>query len=66
MDFLFLPIITMILRNLLYFIAILLIIGWVLGFLVWKHEGHTIHILAVLAVISLVLAITRKPTKDTD
>jgi len=56
----------MILRNLLYFIAVLLIIGWVLAFLVWKHEGHMVHILAVLAVISLVLAITRKPTKDID
>jgi membrane protein DedA with SNARE-associated domain len=54
----------MILRNLLFFTAILLIIGWVLGFWVWKHEGHTIHILLVLAVISLVLAITRKPGKD--
>ena len=54
----------MILRNLLFFIAILLIIGWVLGFLVWKHVGHTIQILAVLAVISLVLALTRKPDTD--
>ncbi len=56
----------MILRNLLYFIAILLIIGWVLGYIVWKHEGHMVHILALLSVISLVLAITRKPGKDTD
>ena len=56
----------MILRNLLYFISILLIIGWVLGFIVWKHEGHMVHILAALAVISLILALTRKPTKDTD
>ncbi len=54
----------MILRNLLYFMAILLILGWVLGFFVWKHEGRIIHLLAVLAVISLVLAITRKPEKD--
>jgi hypothetical protein len=54
----------MILRNLLFFIAILLIIGWVLGFLVWKHDGHAIHILAVLAIISLVLALTRKPDTD--
>jgi hypothetical protein len=54
----------MILRNLLFFIAILLIIGWILGFLVWKHEGHTIHIMLALAIISLVLAITRKPEAD--
>ena len=56
----------MILRNLLYFTAILLIIGWVLGFIVWQHKGHMVHLLAVLAVISLVLALTRKPTKDID
>ena len=56
----------MILRNLLYFIAVLLIIGWVLGYIVWKHEGHMVHILAVLAVIALVLAVTRKPGKDND
>jgi len=55
----------MILRNLLFFTAILLIIGWVLGFWVWKHDGYTIHILLVLAVISLALAIIRKPGKDT-
>jgi len=54
----------MILRNLLYFIAIILIIGWALGVFVWQHEGKLIHILAVLAVISLVLAVTRKPEKD--
>jgi uncharacterized RDD family membrane protein YckC len=54
----------MILRNLLFFISILLIVGWVLGFLVWKHEGHTIHILAALAVISFILALTRKPESD--
>ena len=56
----------MIVKFLLYFIAVLLIIGWVLGFIVWQHKGHMVHLLAVLAVISLVLAITRKPTKDID
>jgi uncharacterized protein DUF5670 len=54
----------MILRNLLFFIAILLIIGWILGFFVWRHEGNIIHILAVLAVVSLVLGLTRKSTND--
>ncbi len=54
----------MILRNLLYFIAILLIIGWLLGFFVWKHEGNLIHILAVLAVISLITGIIQKPSAD--
>ena len=56
----------MILRNLLYFIAVLLIIGWVLGFIVWEHKGHMIHVLAGLAVVSLVLALMQKPVKDTD
>ena len=54
----------MILRNLLFFIAIMLIIGWVLGVFVWPHPGYLIHILAALAVISLILALTRKPGKD--
>jgi hypothetical protein len=50
----------MILRNLLFFIATLLIIGWILGFFVWKHEGHAIHLLLLLAVIALVIALTKK------
>lgn len=54
----------MVLRNLLFFIAILLIIGWVLGVFVWSHEGKVIHIMAVLAFISLVLAFTRKVDHD--
>jgi hypothetical protein len=56
----------MILRNLLYFIAVLLFIGWILAFKVWKHEGHMVHVLLGLAVISLVLAIMQKPVKDVD
>jgi hypothetical protein len=63
-DYIYLLYRTMILRNLLFFIAILLIIGWILGFLVWKHEGHTIHILAALAVIAFVLGLTRKPEQE--
>ena len=56
----------MVLRNLLYFIAILLFIGWILGFWVWQHEGHMVHIMLVLAIISLVLALvtSRKGGKD--
>ncbi len=56
----------MILRNLLYFIAVLLIAGWVLGFLVWHPKGNMIHLMAVLAAVALVLAIAQKPAKDTD
>ncbi|MFI5195530.1 MAG: lmo0937 family membrane protein [Chitinophagales bacterium] len=54
----------MILRNLLFFIAILLIIGWVLGVFVWPHPGYLIHTLAVFAIIALVLGLTRKVGKD--
>ncbi len=54
----------MILRNLLFFIAVLLLIGWILGVFVWTHDGKVIHILAVLAFISLILAFTRKVDKD--
>jgi len=54
----------MILRNLLYFIAILLLIGWVLGYFVWKHDGHMVHLLLGLAIISLILGITRKDNAE--
>jgi hypothetical protein len=50
----------MILRNLLFFISILLLVGWVLGYFVWQHEGHMVHLLLVLAIISLILGLTRK------
>lgn len=54
----------MIFRNLLFFIAIILFIGWVLGYFVWAHEGNVIHILVVLAVIALALALTRKKESE--
>jgi uncharacterized RDD family membrane protein YckC len=54
----------MILRNLLFFIAVLLLIGWVLVVFAWPHEGSVKHTLLALAVISLVFALTRKKTND--
>ena len=54
----------MILRILLFCMAIVLLIGWVLGYFHWKHEGYTIHIMLILAVISLILALTRKKEID--
>ena len=36
--------------NLLYFIALILLIGWLLGFFVYS-AGYLIHILLVIAVI---------------
>jgi hypothetical protein len=40
--------------NLLYVIAVILIIGWVLGFFVYS-AGSLIHILLVLAIIAVLL-----------
>lgn len=41
----------------------MLILGWALGFFLW-HAGHLIHMLAALALISLLLGITRKEGID--
>lgn len=38
--------------NLLYLIAVILIIGWVLGFFVYS-VGGLIHILLIIAVIAI-------------
>ena len=46
-------------RSLLYLIAVILVIGWVLGFFVWSAPG-LIHILLLLAVIALLLGIIRR------
>jgi hypothetical protein len=42
--------------NLLYVIAVILIIGWVLGFFVYS-AGNLIHILLVLAIVAILLRI---------
>jgi hypothetical protein len=46
-------------RSILYVIAVVLIIGWILGVFVYSASG-LIHILIILAVISLLLGIIRK------
>ena len=45
--------------GLLYLIAVILIIGWILGVFVYS-VGGLIHILIILAVIALVLGIVRR------
>lgn len=45
---------TTTMNSLLYFLAIVLVIGWVFGFFVYSLGG-LIHILLVLAVISILL-----------
>jgi hypothetical protein len=47
--------------NLLYIIAVILVIGWAIGFFAYT-VGSVIHILLVLAVISLIIGIIRRPT----
>lgn len=43
-------------RDLLYIIAIVLVIGWLLGFFVFS-TGGLIHILLVLAVIAILFRV---------
>jgi hypothetical protein len=44
--------------NLLYLIAIILVIAWLIGFLGY-HAGGIIHILLVIAVIAILLRVIR-------
>jgi len=50
-------------RSLLYIVAIILIIGWLLGAFVYS-AGSIIHILLVLAIISLLLGLIRGGSVD--
>lgn len=45
-------------RSLLYLVAVLLIIGWLIGFIGYSLGG-LIHILLVIAVISILLDLIR-------
>jgi hypothetical protein len=45
-------------RNLLYVIAVILIIGWAIGFFAYS-AGAVIHILLVIAIIAILLRIIR-------
>lgn len=46
-------------RSLLYLIAVILVIGWLLGFFVY-NTGGIIHILLVIAVIAVLLNIIKR------
>ena len=48
-------------RSILYIIAVILVIGWLFGLLV-GNAGNIIHILLVLAIISLVIGFIRRGT----
>jgi hypothetical protein len=44
--------------NLLYLIAVILVIAWAIGFLGY-HAGGVIHILLIIAVIAILLRVIR-------
>ena len=48
-------------RSLLYIIAVILIIGWAIGTFAYS-AGGLIHVLLVIAVISLILGFLRRDT----
>ncbi|MBZ9650909.1 lmo0937 family membrane protein [Psychroflexus montanilacus] len=45
--------------NLLYIIAVILLIGWVFGFFVYS-VGSLIHILLVIAIIAIIFNVIKK------
>ena len=46
-------------RSILYLIAVILIIGWLLGIFYYSATG-IIHLLLVIAVIALLLGVIRR------
>ena len=44
--------------NLLYILAVILIIGWIFGFFVYS-AGSLIHVLLVIAVVAVLLNLIR-------
>jgi len=46
-------------RNILYLVAVVLVITWALGFFAYS-AGGLIHILLIIAVISILLGIIRR------
>jgi hypothetical protein len=46
-------------QSLLYLIAVILIIGWILGFFVYS-AGAVIHLLLVIAIVALLLGVIRR------
>lgn len=48
-------------RNLLYIVAFIFIIGWLVGFLGF-HAGGAFHLLLVIAIIAALLSIMQEKT----
>jgi hypothetical protein len=50
-------------NNLLYIIAVILVIAWLIGWLGY-HAGGLIHILLVIAIISILLRVIGGRSRD--
>jgi hypothetical protein len=48
-------------RSILYIIAVILVIGWAIGFFAYS-AGAVIHLLLVIAVIAFILGLIRGDT----
>jgi len=48
-------------NSLLYIIAVILVIGWAIGFF-FTTMGSLIHVLLVIAIIAFILGLIRRPT----
>jgi hypothetical protein len=49
----------LVMGNLLYILAVILIIGWLLGFFAFNVSGGLIHALLVIAVILIIIKLVR-------
>ncbi len=43
-------------RSILFVLAIILVIGWLVGFFAFKIAGGLIHILLVVAIIAIIVS----------
>ncbi len=50
-------------RNLLYLLAVILVIAWAIGFIGF-HLGWLIHLLLVIAVIAVLLRVIQGSSKN--
>jgi hypothetical protein len=48
-------------NSLLYVIAVILLVGWVIG-VFFTAVGSLIHVLLVIAIIAILLALVKRPT----
>lgn len=58
MQYLIFKLKIIVMGNLLYVVAVILIIGWALGFFVYS-AGSIIHLLLVIAIVAILLRVIR-------